>query len=292
MRDKNASKHCKENSVTNGSRGKKSSSRCETPYSKFNLLDQKRLSTSQEFLKVSKINCDDQGESNDNKVPLNCTKEDSLGLKNHADAILGGEENQSFLSDQEKDGGRGTDSEGEEQTSSPQKISRRQSPSVSSMQLLRAENGNNCGRLPSHLRLRRYESEASSLNTLQSVHKYGFPNTDTESLYHLPSRYSTRISTARTHREGTKKTNAALKLQPRIGNCILAFPFNEVTLMASLGKLDQRVVVEEIRKILKATSSHIRSSSSDARDSGTNPLDLSKPFWGYRSKLNTFYSCL
>lgn len=292
VRDKDTSKHCKENGVANGSRGKKSSSRCETPYSKFNLLDQKRLSASQEFLRVSKINCDDQGELNDNKVPLNCTKEDSLGLKNHADAILGGEENQSFLSDQAKDVGHGTDSEGEEQTSSPQKISRCQSPSVSSMQLLRAENGNNYGRVPSHLRLRHYKSEASSLNTLQSVHKYGFLNTDTESLYHLPSRYSTRISTARTHRQGTKKTNAALKLQPQIGNCILAFPFNEGTLKASLGKLDQRVVVEEIRKILKATSSHIRSSSSDARDNGTNPLDLSKPFWGYRSKLNTFYSCL
>jgi len=193
------------------------------------------------------------------------------------------------LSDQAKDGGHGTYSEGEEQTSSPQKISRCQSPSVSSMQLLRAENGNNYGRVPSHMCLRRYKSEAS-LNTLQSVHKYGFPNIDTKSLYHLPSRYSTRISTARTHRQGTKK--AALKLQPQIGNCILAFPFNEVTLKASLGKLDQRIVVEEIRKILKATSSHIRSSSSDARDNGTNPLDLSKPFWGYRSKLNTFYSCL
>ena len=150
------------------------------------------------------------------------------------------------------------------------------------------------GRLPSHLRLRRCESEASSLNALQSVHKYGLPNASTEALYHLPSRYAKRISTASTYtgRQGTKKTNNTLKLQPQIGNCILAFPFNEETLKASLGKLDQKVVVEEIRKILKATTSHIRSSSTHASYDGTNSLDLSKPFWGYRSKLNTFYSCL
>ena len=289
LEDKNVSKHCRENGDANGSNGKKSSPRCKTPCSMFDLLDQKELYSSEE-LKATKIDCDGQGELNDSKVLLNCTKEDSLDLKK---IQFGVEENQSCLPDQTKDdkGGHGADNEGEEQTSSPQNISRNQSSCGSSMHLLRTENGNNHGRLLSHLRLCRYESEALSLNALQSVHKYGLPSTSTVALYHLPSRYSKRISTASTYRQGTKKTNT-LKLQPQIGNCILAFPFNEETLKASLGKLDQKVVVEEIRKILKATSCHIRSSSTHASDNGTNSLDLSKPFWGYRSKLNTFYGCL
>lgn len=292
--DKNPNKHLRENGGVNGSKGKKSIPRCKTPCSNYNLLDHKRLSTSEEFLKAAKIDCDGQEELNDSKVPLNCTKEDNLGFKNNSDAILGAEENQSFPSDQTKDDKdvHGADYEREEQMSSPQKISRSQSRSGSSMHSLRPENSDNRGRLPSHLRLRRYKSEASSLNSLQSAHKYGLPNRSPEVLYHLPSRYSTRISTASAHKHGSKKTNDTLKLRPQIGNCILAFPFSEVTLKASFGKLDQKVVVEEIRKILRATSSHIKSSSSDASDDGTNSLDLSKPFWGYRSKLNTFYSCL
>ena len=295
--DKNASKHRRENGCANGSKGKKSIPRCKTPTStEFNLLDQKRLSTSEEFLKAAKIGCDGQGELGDSKVPLNCTKEDNLAVKNNPDTILGAEENQSFLSDQTKDDkvGDGTDYEREKQTSSPQKISRSESRIGLSMHLLQPENSNNPDKLPSHKRLRRYKSETSSLNSLQSVHKYGLPNASTEALYHSPSTctYSRRISTASTYRPRTKKTNDTLKLQSQIGNCILAFPFNEVTFKASLGKLDQKVVVEEIRKILKATSSHIKSSSSHASGNGTNSLDLSKPFWGYRSKLNTFYSCL
>lgn len=294
LEDKNTCKHRRENGNAIGSKGKKCIPRCKTPSSKFNLLDQKRLSTSEEFLRATKIDCDGQGELNDSKVPLNCTKEDNLAVKNSPDIILGAEESQSFLSDQTQDdkGDQETNDEGEGKMSSPQKISRSESQSGSSMHLLQPENGNNHGKLPSHLRLRRYKSEASSLNSLQSVHKYGLPNASTETLHHFPSGYSTRISTASTYRQGTKKTKDTLKLQPQIGNCILAFPFNEVTLKASLGKLDQKVVVEEIRKILKATSSHIRSSKADASDDGTNLLDLSKPFWGYRSKLNTFYSSL
>lgn len=292
--DKNVNKQRKENCGANGSKGKKSISRCKTPSSKFNLLNQKRLSTSEEFLKAAKTDCDGQGELNDSKVPLNCTKEDNLADKNNPDTILGATESQSFLSDQTKDGkvGSGTDYEKEEQISTPQNISRSESQSGSSMHSLHTDNSNNHVKLPSHLRLRRYKSEASSLNSLKSVHKYGLPNASTEALHHISPRYSTRISTARTCRQDTKKTDNTLKLQPQIGNCILAFPFNEVTLKASLGKLDQKVVVEEIRKILKETSGHIRSSSSHASDNETKSLDLSKPFWGYRSKLNSFYSCL
>lgn len=292
--DKNASKHQREIVGANGIKGKKSVSRCKTPSSKFNLLNQKRLSTSEEFLKAAKIDCDSQAELNDSKVPLNCTKEDNLAVKNNPDTILGAAEGQSLLSDQTKvdKGGKRTDYEREEQTLSLQNISRSESQSGSSRHSLQTKNSNNHGKLPSHLRLRRYKSEASFLHSVQSVHKYGLPNSSTEALHRIPSRYATRISTASTCRQDTKNANNTLKLQPQIGNCILAFPFNEVTLKASLGKLDQKVVVEEIRKILKATSSHIRSSSTHASDDETKSCDLSKPFWGYRSKLNSFYSCL
>jgi len=284
LRDKNVSKHWRENSGANGSKVKKCIPRCKTPSSKFILLDQKRLCTSEEFLKAAKTDSVGQGELNESKVPLNCTKEDNLAVRSNPDTILRAGENQLVLSDQTRDekGRQETNAAREGKTSSPQKISR----SGSSMHLLRPENGNNHdGKLPSHLGLRRYKSETSSLNLLQSVNQYGLLNASKEALHHFPSRYSTRISTA-----STKKTNDTLKLQPQIGNCILAFPFNEVTLKASLGKLDQKVVVEEIRKILKATSSHVRSSHPE--DDGTDSLDLSKPFWGYRSKLNTFYSSL
>ena len=288
--DKNVSKHQREIGAANGSKGKKSVLRCKTPSSKLNLLNQKRLSTSEEFLKAAKIDCNGQGELNDGKVPLDCTKEDNLVVKNNPDTILGAAESQS---DQTKDdkGGNGTDYETEEQTSSSQNICRSESRSGSSRHSLQTENSCNHGKPPSNLRLRRYKSEASSLNSLQSVRKYGLPDASTEALHRIPSRYPTRISTASTYRQDTKKNNSTLKLQPQIGNCILAFPFNEETLKASLGKLDQKVVVEEIRKILKATSSHIRSLS-HASDDETKSFDLSKPFWGYRSKLNSFYSCL
>lgn len=288
--NRKASKHLGENSSTNGIKGKKSIPRCKTPCSRYNLLDQKRLSTSEEFLKAAKIDCDSQEELINSKVPLNCTKEDDLAFKNNPDAILEAEENLLFSMEQTKEDENGHDTDGYEkceQPSSPRKITRSQSQSRSSMHLSPAENKHS--RPPSNLRLRRYKSEASSLNSLQSLHKHGLSNASTGALNHISSRYAARVYTASSH--ANKKTYDTLKLRPQIGNCILAFPFNEATHKASNGQLNQKVVVEEIRKIVKATSSHIRSSpSTAANEDGTNSLDLSKPFWGYRSKLNTFYS--
>lgn len=284
--NKKASRHMEEKSGANSAKGKRSTQRCKTPSSKYNLLDHKRLSTSEEFLKAAKIDRNGQGELTDSKVPLNCTKEDDLALKNKPDAVLGTEENQSFSSAQTSSGqtknaenGHGLDDyERNEQTCSPQKMTRSQLQSKSSMYLSPSENKRS--RPPSHLRLRRYKSESSSLNSLPSVHKHGLSNGSTGALHHkIPSRYSTRVYTASSHTN--RKTCDTLKLRPQIGNCILAFPFNEATHKTSnYGQLNQKVVVEEIRKILKATSSHIKSSPSAASEDGTNSLDLSKPFWG------------
>lgn len=285
---KKASKHLGENSGANGSNGKKSMPRCKTPCPKYNLVNHKRLSTSEEFLKAAETRYNGQEELNDSKVPLNYTKEDDLSFKNNPDAILGAEDNQPFSSEQTKEHENGHDTddyEGNEQMSNPQQIARSQLQSRSSMHLSPPEN--KCSRLPSHLRLRRYKSEASSLNSLHSIH--GLSSASTGTLNHISSRYSTRISTTGRH---PKKTWDTLKLRPQIGNCILAFPFNEVTHKASNGQLNQKVVVEEIRKTLKAINSHIKSSPSDTSEDETNSLDLSRPFWGYRSKLNTFYSSL
>lgn len=52
------------------------------------------------------------------------------------------------------------------------------------------------------------------------------------------------------------------------------------------------MVVEEIRKILKVISSYIRLSLIYVSDDEIKLFDLLKLFWGYRLKLNLFYSCL
>lgn len=279
------------------SKGNNSMPRCRTPCSKFNLSHHKKLSTSEEFLKAAKTDCGghvnsdpEKDELKVSKVPLNCTNEDDLAFNNKPDAILVAEKNQSFSLEQTKEdeNGHGSDYyENCEQMSSPaQKMTQSQTKSLTI--LSRPEN--KIRRLPSHVHLRRYNSEVLSLNSLQSVDKHGLSNASTGTLHRLPAKNSSRFSAA--SRCGNQKTCDSLKLRPQIGNCILAFPFNEVTHKASHGKLDQKVVVEEIRKMLKATSSHIKSSLSEANEDGTSSLDLSKPFWGYRSKLNTFYSSL
>ena len=82
-------------------------------------------------------------------------------------------------------------------------------------------------------------------------------------------------------------------LKPRIGNCILVFPFSAATLKASCqGKLDQKIVIAEIRKMLRAISREIKLSSSYASNNSKTLDDLSTPFWGYRSSLNSFYATL
>lgn len=290
--NRKASKHLGENSGTNGIKGKKSIPRCKTPCSKNNLSEHKRLSMSEEFLKAAKIDCDSKEELINSKVPLNCTKEDDLAFKNNPDAILEAGENLPFSMEQTKEDENGHDTDKHErceQPSSPHKITRTQSQSGSSMHLSPTENKRS--RPPSNLRLRRYKSEASSLNSPQSFHKHSLSNASTGALSHISSRYATGAYTAGSHSD--KKIYDALKLRPQIGNCILAFPFNEATHKASNGQLNQKVVVEEIRKIVKATSGHIKSSPPTAdNEDETNSLDLSKPFWGYRSKLNTFYSSL
>ena len=131
--------------------------------------------------------------------------------------------------------------------------------------------------LPPHCYLRRYNSEASLLNGIQH----------SGNLHHSTSKYFPRVPTAV---RSAHKTSCSLK--PRIGNCILAFPFNEATLKASQGTMDLKIVIEEIRKILRLVRNHVKSSPSELSDDGSNSLDLSKPFWGYRSMVNTFYSSL
>ena len=264
------------------------SRRCSTPCSKYNLSSQKRLSTSVEFLKAVRDDSDSQANSDTEKAdlketeaPLRCTaKEGDSAFKREADNIPLQQKRQTetFFSEKTTDGENG------EQTVRQQRLTRTQTHS--SMDLSRPEHKSNG--LPCHLRMRRYNSELSSLSSLQSVDKYVLPHSSMGNLHCVPSQYSPRVST------GVKRSSkkACNTVKPQIGNCILAFPFNEVTHKASQGKLDQKVIVEEIRKILKATGSHIKSSPSEASNDGGNSLDLSKPFWGFRSKLNAFYSSL
>lgn len=87
------------------------------------------------------------------------------------------------------------------------------------------------------------------------------------------------------------KKGTCATLKPQIGNCILAFPFNHVTFKICQGRLDLKVVIGEMRKILKAISTEIKSQSSNVCSNST-VLDLSQPYWGFRSSLNAFYSIL
>lgn len=266
----------------NGSKATKCTQRCKTPCSKYRLIHHKRLSTSEEFLKAAKIDCDepDQEELSKSKDAVVCTKEDDSAFQNGSDCTSLAEEIQSLSFEQKKEESY-TKSE---QTSRSSKISRSQTESHSSLHL--TQPAKECSQLPSHLCLRHYNSEASLLNSLQSADKYGLCDSSPRTLHCISSKYS-RISTARTH--NNQKTTDTVKLRPQIGKSILAFPFNEVTHKTSKGKLEQKVVVEEIRKMLKAISSDIKSTTMQTNE---ELLDLSKPFWGYRSKLNTFYSSL
>ena len=268
-----------------GDKTKMPSQRCKTPGFKCNLSLHKRLSTSsEEFVKAPHNDHDGQTESDAEKedwkatkIPLDCTSK--------ADDALLAENNQSLCLErgEVENGHRADFSEGDVKTTSQQKMTQSHASTRSSVEFSRPVHKSNG--LPSRLRLRRYNTEVSSLN---SVDKHITPHSSTGNLHHLHSKYFARASTA------IQRTNkkASVTLKPQIGNCILAFPFNEVTHKSSQRTLDQKVVIEEIRKILRTTSSHIKSLPSQPNEDGSSSQDLSKPFWGYRSKLNTFYSSL
>ena len=133
--------------------------------------------------------------------------------------------------------------------------------------------------LPSNLQ--HYHSEGSLIKTVHLSSHLG----TTVPLNMSPSQHSSRGLTR--NKRSSEKDN----LQTQFGNCILAFPFNEVTRRASQGNLDHKVVIEEMRKIMKASRIHIKESTKGENEDNT-AFDLTKPFWGYRSKINTFYSSI
>lgn len=249
------------------------------PSSKSSVCCNRRFSTSEYFVKAGKINCNgpDQDEMNKNTV-ASC---DDIGFQSNPDCATFAEENLSLSTDPTKEVEKGC-TEGE-QISSLSTV-RGQTESQTSLHLSQFANSSN--QLPPHLRFRRSYSEASSLNSLQLVDNQSLSNRSQKTLHHISSRYS-RHPTGRTPRN--KATSVIVKLQPKIGNCILAFPFNEVTHKASKGKLEQKIVVTEIRKMLKEISNDIKSTPLQTNEES---LDLQKPFWGYRLKFNTFYSSL
>ena len=298
LRNRKMIRNPRQKGSASGDKTKKSIQRCQTPCSKYSLSHDKRRSTSEQFLKVAMDNCKGLSDSDaakadlkETKIPFNCTTKDGdCAFKSMGHDIPLAEENQSFCLKQaaeDENGLVGVDfSERERNVTSPPRTVRVQRQTRSSMEFSKREHESN-GQL-SHLHMRRYNSEISSLNSLRRVDKHVLPHSSTENLNQLSPLYSPKkVSTKVQH----SKKNPCAKLKPQIGNCILAFPFNEATFNAGQGRLDQKFVIEEIRKMLKAISSHIKMSPSEVSKDG-NSLDLSKPFWGYRSKLNIFYSSL
>jgi len=272
-------------------KAKKLIQRCQAPCSEYNQSRRKEQSTSEEFLKAAEGDCEgmensEKGDLRETKIPLNCTtKGGDSSSKNKADDIPLAKKNKKFPLENtsEHENGHGST----EQTRNPPRIARITNRAHSSMDFSTHKPELKGNGLSSYVRIRRYNSEVSSLNSLKSVDKHVLPHSSTGNLHRLSSKYSPRVSSAF---RCSRKTCDTLK--PQIGNCILAFPFNEVTHKISQGKFDQKVVVEEIRKTLRAVSSHIKSSSLEICKNGSNSPDLSKPFWGYRSEINTFYSSL
>lgn len=277
-------------SSANGEKRKKSIQTCKTLHSKNNLYcHQKIMSTSEEFLKATMNNSESLSNLDAEKIDLNESKVPLVCTNKEGDVHIAlSEEGQSFCLEQATVDENGlTDlSERDEKLAGPPWTARSQrqtwSYMGSSMGFSKPDKKGNGP--PSHLHIRRYNSEISSLVSLKTIDKHVLPHSSTGD---LSSQYSSRFST--TARRRNNKTNLTLK--PQIGNCILAFPFNEATVKASHGKLDQRVVIEEIRKMLKALTGHIKSFPLEVSHDGSS-VDLSKPFWGFRSKLNAFYSSL
>lgn len=297
LTNRKISRNLRQKGSASGDKTKKSIQRCQTPCSKYSLSYHKRLSTSEEFLKAAMDDCKGleysdaaKGDLKETKIPFDCaTKDGDCAFKNIGHDIPLAEENQSFCLKQateDENGLTGADlSEREGNITSPPRMVRGQRQMQSSMEFSRPEH--KCNGQSSHLHMRRYNSEISPLNSLRTVDKHVLPHSSTGNFNQLSPLYSLKVST----KVQRSKKNPCVTLKPQIGNCILAFPFNEATFNAGQGRLDQKFVIEEIRKMLKAISSHIKMSPSEVSKDG-NSLDLSKPFWGYRSKLNTFYSSL
>lgn len=249
------------------------------PSSKNSFCSYGRRSTSEDFVKAGKINCNEPGQDEMNKNKL--APCDDIGFQSNPDFATFAEKNLSLSTDPKKEVEKSCTVR-EQLLSSP--TIRGQSDGQTSLHL--SQSANTCKQLPPHLRFCRSNSEASSLKSLHLVDKGSLSNGSPKTLHHIPSKYS-RCPPGRTPRN--KATSDIVKLQPKIGNCILAFPFNEVTHKASKGKLEQKIVVEEIRKMLKAISNDIKTTPLQTNEES---LDLQKPFWGYRLKFNTFYSSL
>ena len=287
--------------VTNSYKTKKSNQRCQTPCSKYSRSWHRRLSTSEEFLKAAMDDCEGLANSDaakadlrETKVPFNCTTKDGdSAFKNKAEDIPLAEENQSFCLKQATEFENGllsadfSEREGKVNVTSSSRTVRSQRQTRTSMEFSKPEHKSN-GQTSSHLHIRHYNAEISSLNSLRTVDKHDLRHSSIGNLNHLSSLYSPKVSTT----VQRSKKNPCVTLKPQIGNCILAFPFNEATFNVSQGRLDQRFFIEEMRKMLKAISSHIKTSPPEVSKDHGNSLDLSKPFWGYRSKLNTFFDSL
>ena len=277
MRSKNQKHKCPV-SGANTVKTIKSYQECKTPCLKHTLCSNKKLSSSEEFIKAaSSDDCDGQTSSGYDKINITLSCASESDFKSNSGYVLEAEnENgQSLCLEEMEEGEKG---HGKAHTRRALELARPQSvikgkaldPSSGFSRPKRSE-------LPPHCYLRRYNSEASLLNGIQH----------SGNLHHSTSKYFPRVPTAV---RSAHKTSCSLK--PRIGNCILAFPFNEATLKASQGTMDLKIVIEEIRKILRLVRNHVKSSPLELSDDGSNSLDLSKPFWGYRSMVNTFYSSL
>lgn len=269
----------------NGERKRKSFGRCQMACSKVNYMsNNKRQSASKEFLMASMDNWKDlvkltagKGNFKEEEVPLEdfSKKEVSYCSKPVKDT----------RKDEKEQSSPGKEAEDEKEVSSKSylvedEIVTRVPTDLPSLEQNRDEKS--CC-----LCVHCYKSETSFINSMKT-----FDNAPRHSRSTYSSHSSLPFSSKVPQEFHSNKKETFDALKPQIGNCILVFPFNAVTLKASQGKLDQKIVIGEMRKMLKAISREIKLSSPYASNNSKTLDDLSTPFWGYRSSLNSFYTTL